>query len=282
MNKRFKIFLTIFIPVIIIAPFIMNKIININPLVISDEKVSIFQAYAGYFGGAFGGLATLITIYFAIIKARKDTKPILYLRNTDTHYYIEKTGTLICFTKKYIDNDGAVYQEYTDLGLLDLHNLGVYPAINTKLNIINLKDFLETAKLLNVNDSNLENIIKSSSPSETTIGLLMKGESYKAIVPPIFELLLNKLMYFISNNLNNDMKFYNNFVVHGKFKLFDIKIDYQDIDNNQYTDIFTLQVRLSNMGSISHLGKFDHWHISLEFDKFQKPNKIKSFLHLNN
>jgi ABC-type antimicrobial peptide transport system permease subunit len=244
-------------------------IINFIPSV--GDNQFMFQAYTSYFGGAIGGLATLITIYFTIIKTREEHRPLLYFNNTSTFYYRNKSGVYNVFNRKEISRDEEVKQENEGFSF-QLDNVGIYPALDLKLTIINLKDFLETAKLLKIDDEMYKKLNNSYSKDDKdylTISLLKQGESVKVFPSLWFESFLTRLIYYYNNNNDKGVPQNNNYAVHGRFKLFDIRANYKDIDGNLYNDYFKLYVRLeSTVQLVTDLKKYEPWHIIVEFEKY--------------
>ena len=255
MDKMFKKIVFIAIPVIFTIPFLLNFLINIDPYVIFEEKISILQAYAGYFGGAIGGLATLIAIYLTVLEMRKETKPLLFFKNQLTYLYIETAEKNICFSKNYYAIDENILKEFYDNKLLNdanlfyLHNIGANPALDIKL------------KIINMDKERLNPFIEIAENYEDTISHLLKGEEYQATPP--FILFDTSIYYLIESIKSNSIekKYYDK----GKYKLYDIQMDYKDIDNHGYTDFFTLSVKLRYL--TYRLSKVEKWQINLEFYK---------------
>lgn len=275
MDKRFKNMIFIFLGVIIILPFILNFLVLITNFIPSaGDNPSMFQSLTGYFGGAIGGLATLITIYFTIIRVKEDHRPLLYFNDFSTYYYLNLFGICNYFLDKDCKTDDDVNEAEKSFSL-ELNNVGLYPALNLKVSITNLEDFLNSVKLLKVSEEDYNNIYNSYSKDNKDYfkkSLIKQGDN--VILPPPepwLEGFLCNLLYCYKKNIEMKNPINNNYAVNGRFKLFDIKIEYKDVDNYSYEDINSLYIKInSTIQLTSKLTHFEPWNIVFEFERVSR------------
>ena len=65
-DNKFTKLLILFSVIIVLLPILIHLIM----LALGKDGI-VFQAYASYYGGAIGGLATLVAIYLTVFKAKE-------------------------------------------------------------------------------------------------------------------------------------------------------------------------------------------------------------------
>jgi len=270
MNKKFSKSLIIFTIAVVLLPILINVLIYvINTIILKgNNELLSFQSYASYFGGAIGGLATLITIYFVVLKTKDEHRPLIFFNNKHVYYYRNRNGIYHYFSYKYCNEDNLV-REMAEPFNFEMTNIG-HPAVDFRLSIINLHEFMEVVALLNV-DPDFYNKINNSFSKE-------KDEYYSmSLVKPndnivvdqyLFESILLKLLNCYYHNIFNKNFQNNDPFVQGWFKLFSLEATYNDIDGKNYTDIFSVYVHAnSSHQPVSRLKQFDIWELNIDFKK---------------
>lgn len=270
MDKKFRNLLLLFTAIVVLFPIALNFLIlgiNCIPSVAGDE--GMFQSYTSYFGGAIGGLATLITIYFTVLKIKDDHKPLIYFNNTSTYYYRNRNGVDSYFSQTYCRQDNDVKAANHEF-IFEVNNVGLYPALDLQLSLTNLQVFMESVKELKVDASVYSEIEKSYSKEEEKylVQSLFKQSTDKKMQPSWhFESFIRKFLHCYDSNNQSKKYENNNPIIKGRFKLYDICAVYGDIDGNKYRDVFSVFVRLTNLDLTSQLKQYDIWQINVEFEK---------------
>jgi len=263
MNKKFSKYLIMFSAIAIVLPIVLNLIVFIL-----GKDGLIFQSYASYFGSVIGGFATLITIYFVVLKAKDEHRPLIFFNNKRVYYYRNRNGIYHYFSNKYCNEDNIV-RELAEPFNFEFVNIG-HPAVDFKLSVTNLHEFMDVVKLLTVDEDFYGKIDKSFSKENEqyfTMGLVKQGDNI-IVDQNIFENLLLKLLNCYYHNV-----YYKNFqnnepFVNGWFKLFALEATYSDIDGKSYTDVFSVYVHAnSSHQPVSRLRQFDIWELSVDFKK---------------
>jgi|GEM_PF-964535 len=254
---------------------LISVIIILLPVVIHlimfalGKDGTFFQAYASYYGGAIGGLATLVAIYLTVVKTKEeDHKPLIFFTNKHIYYYKNRNGIYHYFSNTYCNEDNVIREVAEPLNF-EFVNIG-HPAVDFKLSIIKLQEFMDVVKLLNVGEELYEKIDKSYYKNDYqyfSIGLVNKGDKIQ-VDSNIFENLLLKLLSCYYYNVHNK-NFHNNEPFQdGWFKLFSIEANYSDIDGKNYSDVFSVYVHANNSHQpVSGLRQFDIWELNIDFKK---------------
>lgn len=285
MDKNFKRLIYIFTAVIILLPLLLNFLVLYCYIIpsVGDNSV-MFQALTGYFGGAIGGLTTLITIYFTIIKSRVDRKPLLYFNDFSTYYYVNLSGIDSYFIKTYFNTDKEIIESNERINF-ELSNIGSYPALDLDFLIINLKDFKNSLRLLRTSNEFFERLrIPDSLDNYQYFKKSLLKQDNNLMLPTTnwFSMYIDELIYAIKENSKSGNEMNNNCTINGRFKLFDIQAKYKDIDNYHHKDIFSLHVRIDRTVQLtSNLRNFEPWVITVEFEKQITKQRLLSRLLSN-
>jgi hypothetical protein len=264
MDKKFSKTLILLAVTVVVLPLILNLIV----FVLGKDQ-SVFQAYASYFGAAIGGFATLVAIYLTVFKAKeKDHKPLIFFSNKHIYYYRNRNGIYHYFSNQYCNEDNIIREAAEPLNF-EFVNIG-HPAVDFKLSIIKLHEFMNVVTLLNVDQELYDKIDKSYYKNDYqyfSIGLVNKGDKIQ-VDPNIFENLLLKLLTCYYHNVHNKNFQNNEPFQNGWFKLFSLEANYSDIDGKNYSDVFSVYVHAnSSHQPISGLRQFDIWELNIDFKK---------------
>jgi len=271
MDKNIKKIIIAFIIVIILLPLVLNFALLFIDFVPSvGDDLEMFEAISGYLGGAIGGLATLIAIYYTFLKTKKDYKPMLCFHYCTMYYYSSVNGVYSHFSTKYVDQDSDVDGLRESLAF-QLLNIGIYPAVEIVAKITKMGDFLESAKLLKLTENEIEDLNNSYVKEDQglfRINVIKQNDSVVIPANSWFEFFVNRLIQY--NRLNNSKKAYvnNNHFVNGEFKLFDIQINYKDIEGTPNEDIYSVYVKFDQTIQLTtKLKNYEPWTICFSFLK---------------
>lgn len=264
MDKKFSKTLIILAVTVVVLPLILNLIVFIL-----GKDQSVFQAYASYFGAAIGGFATLVAIYFTVLKTKEEEhRPLIFFKNKHVYYYRNRNGIYHYFSHKYCNEDNYI-RELAEPFNFEFVNIG-YPAVDFKLSVTKLNEFMDVVKLLTADEEFYNKIDRSYSKDDEqyfTMSLVIKDDNV-IVDPHIFENILLKLLNCYYHNLYYK-KFQNNEpFVNGWFKLFSLEAAYSDIDGKNYTDSFSVYIHAnSSHQPVSELRQFDVWELNIDFKK---------------
>lgn len=186
-------------------------------------------------------------------------RPVLIFHNK-TFYYYESNNQNHYFAETNYQSVDDI--ENVNFASFDLHNIGGSTALRKIITFFNLGDFMESIREYNINEEDYETINNSYAKDDlhiTDITIIERGE-IESVLCSRFRHLINYFVHYCCNNRED-------IIMNDRLKLFDIKVQYEDIIHNNYLDIFSLYMILETSPPCFRHKDFKKWNVITEFVK---------------